>query len=258
MSMHKNEPPPYEAQPKIWLSRLWQRAAAPLILVCAAILAWTILPTQWAVWFSVAVAAWIAAYRMGCDKIGALLWCLAAGLCLWPLCIVMSGGTSEELARQPPVGLIGVPLVIAAVLRFLWARQTSARGPNAAMIVVAVFTLVIPAMVGSMISRTRQYHADYQQTTEVLVGLHRLAAEVEAFRATRGRLPKDEAEFVAWRGRPMPDPGRYGRASYSLVGDEYMLHSAVQQFWEHGWDFFGYDVYSRGPRSRERIEVEIF
>lgn len=232
--------------------------AAPLILVCAAILAWAILPAQWAVWFSVAVAAWIAAHRAGCDKIGALVWCLAAGLCLGPLCTIVSGGTSEEFARRPPVGLVGVPLVVAAMLRFLWARRKAARGPNAAMIVVAVFTLVVPATVGSTIARTREYHADYQQTTDVIVGLHRLAAEVEAFRTAHGRLPKDEAEFVAWRGRPLPELGRYGRASYTLVGEKYELYSAVQQFWGHAWDLFGYDVLFYGPRSTQRIEVQLF
>ena len=206
-----------------------------------------------------AVAAWIAAYRLGCDKAGALVWCLAAGLASGPLYVVITSGTSDDFLRQRHFGLVVLLLLLAAALRFLWARRKAVRGPNTAAIVVAVFTLIIPAMVGSMISRTREDRADYQQATEVFVGLHRLAAEVETLRAARGRLPKDEAEFVAWRCGALPRLGRYSAVHYDKEeGDNYLLSSSLQHFWGRGWDMFGYDVLSRGPRSRERIQVELF
>jgi hypothetical protein len=240
----------------------WRWAAIPVLLVCVTVLAWAVHPGQAAAWIAAVAVAWLAAYRMGCDKIGAILWAMTAGLVSWPLCIVATHGTSEHLLRPGPFRVYLAPvLLLAALLRFLWAgrKTASANGSNAAMVVVTVFTLIIPATVVSMISSVRQDHSDYQETTQMLVGLHRVAADVESFRNVRGTLPKDEAELVAWRGCAMPSWGPYGKIHYQMEDkDGYCLQSGTQHFWGRGWDLFGYVVTSRGPRAAERIHVELF
>jgi hypothetical protein len=238
----------------------WSRAAIPLLLAGIAALAWAICPAQWAAWATVIAVAWIAAYRVGCDNIGGLLWGLAAGLASGPICIVTAHGTFDDFARLSPVTVATFPLLIAAGLRLLWTvrKKSPNRGPNAAMIVVAVFTLIIPSLVSSMISRSRQYEEQYEESTQMFLGLHQVGRDVEAFHKARGRLPS-EAELVEWRGSPMPSWGSYGNIRlYVLQSGEYQLQSSTHGFWGYAYDWAPYIVVYTGARSPERIHIESF
>jgi hypothetical protein len=250
-----------EPENAIILGPRWYRAIVPLLLAGIAALAWAIYPGQWAACLTVIATAWIAAYRLGCDRIGVLLWCLAAGLASSPLCIVITRGTSDDFARLKPFTAAAFLLLIATGVRFFWVlRKTAvARGANAAMIVVALFTLIVPAIVGSMISRTREYEEEYQETTLMLLGIHQVGSDVDSFRTAQGRLPKDEAEVAAWRGSPMPSWGRHGAVHYQAYGGgQYRLDTLVSHFWGRGWDIFGYIVSSSGPQSAMPLHVELF
>jgi hypothetical protein len=253
------EPEPADA---IVLGPRWSRAIVPLLLIGIAALVWAVYPGHCAAWLTASAAGWIAAFLLGCDKIGTLLWCLGAALTSGPLCIVITHGTSDDIAREKLVAIAGFLLLIVAAFRFLLraSRKTAAaRGPNAAMVVVTVFTLIIPVVIGAMISRVRGYEEEYQETTQMLIAIDRVGADVEAFRVARGKLPADEGELVAWRGAPMPTWGRHGAVRYHLASNNtYYLESMANSFWGRGWDIFGYIVTSGGPKSNTPIHVELF
>jgi hypothetical protein len=253
--------PQSKSDPTIERPSALSRAIVPLLLAGFAALAWAIYPGQWVAWTTAIASGWIAAYRLGCDKIGTLLWCVAAGLASGPICIVVTHSTFDNLSRESPIAVTALPLLIVAGLRFLWAarKTTLARGPNAAMVVVSVFTLIIPASVAATISRVRDCDSEYQETTQMLLGLHQVASDIDAFRKARGRVPNDEDELVAWRGSPMPSWSKYGNVRLMLLQNGgYQLDSNTHGFWGYANDWAPYIVVYSHSQSFECIHIDPF
>jgi hypothetical protein len=121
---------------------------------------------------------------------------------------------------------------------------------------IVFFTVIIPAVSVYTIWDKRAGAEAVQETRQLILTLHRLSAEIEAIRAQMGRLPKDEAELVALRGKPMPTYYRDSRVSY-LRDDRngYRLDCCVSYLWGHGW---GWIVCFYGPEAVQRLHAVLF
>jgi len=104
-----------------------------------------------------------------------------------------------------------------------------------------------------------------QETRKLISTLHGLTAEIETLRSQMGRLPRDEAELVALRGRPMP-PSHFGHGLISYQRDagrdgldgDYHLECMASHFWGCHWDIFGWIILYYGPNASRRFHVEPF
>jgi hypothetical protein len=86
-----------------------------------------------------------------------------------------------------------------------------------------------------------------------------LGNEVESFLSQNGRLPNDEAELVAFRGKPMPPfHDKYCYRYKRTNGDEYSIECTMSDAWGKHWDLFGYIILYYGPKSPERIHAMLF
>jgi hypothetical protein len=124
---------------------------------------------------------------------------------------------------------------------------------------IVFFSVLVTAMSAHAIHSRREMAGAVQETRQLLLTLHRLSAEIEAIRAKTGRLPKDEAELVTLRGKPMPPYYRQYQVRYyrNEMGG-YSMHCSAPDFWGEHWDLFGWIILFYGPNSTQRLEVDLF
>ena len=214
-------------------------------------------------------APWAASYVMAA-AIGWILYRLAranaSGIALWCLAVVAVGTTCGVLPGSEADGLMalcsltGVILLLASATAFLAAalKDRIHRGGNCAGCNLALFTLIAwVAGYAGINSRVRHQDA-VQRTTETIIELHKLAAEVESIRARLGRLPNDEMELVALRQKPMPTFYRNFQIGYRLDRDRYYLTCSLSDFWDCHWDLFGWIVSYYGPNAPRRMQIILF
>ena len=243
----------------------WLVAIALLLIVAVAawlLTAYTNVPFL-AAWLVIAVIGWIL-YRIGHAHIlGIILWVVAATLLsAWFWIPDMSSIMARVLFWSLPLLLF-----LSAVIVFMVFSLTRRRHyiGNCAGCVIAVFSVVNMAMVYGTIQHQRRGVESVQETRQLVLELHRLSAEIEAIRARLGRLPKDEAELVALRKKPMPEyhPGfrisydRPGSDDYRRRGD-YHLQCGASHFWGTHWDLFPWIFHFYGPDAEQRLYIESF
>ncbi len=150
-------------------------------------------------------------------------------------------------------------VLVSSVIFLVTAFEDRARcGRHCAACIFALSWLIIS---GSCVSKARghtQYLEDVEHTTETLVTLHCLAADIETIRARLGRLPTQQ-ELETLRGAPLPAYWKDYRIEYQRLDEEhYHLACSMQSFWGHGWDLFGWRVFYRGPHAPRRIQIILF
>jgi hypothetical protein len=116
--------------------------------------------------------------------------------------------------------------------------------------------LVIAGMSAYNMQCCREGPEAIQETRQLIVKLHRLSAEIEAIRAKTGRLPKDETELVALRGKLLPPcSDNYPPSYYRDDRGGYSLNGYVTYFWGRGW---GCVFCYYGSDAAQRLHVESF
>jgi hypothetical protein len=194
---------------------------------------------------------------------GVVLWGFAAA--------ILSAGfwtpeTSESdhglfvIPRGVVLGAGGFLLSLPAGIVFLFAsvKNRSRCAGNCAGSMIVLFTFVVYCTAGSAMRTHRVGPEFVQETRQLLLTLHRLSAEIEAIRARTGRLPKDEAELVVLRGKPMPPFYHDYCVHYSREGDSYRLDCSASHFWGRSWDFFPWIFCYYGPDSPQRLQAISF
>ena len=231
------------------------------ILAAASAVAWAMVVYADAPWFASCVLT---------AAVGGILHRLArvntAGIVIWSM-VALSTASSVCLP-DVAFGLLALLCTLAAmvlsaisVIVFLVAaaKDRTRRGRNCACCNLVLFTLVVGATSGAKISGHLRHQEAARHTTETLVKLNKLGVEIESIRSRLGRLPKDEEELVALRGRPMPTFREQFQIHYSRCdGDHYYLECCVNDFWGRAWDIMGWIVYYHGPNSPRRIQVVSF
>jgi hypothetical protein len=201
----------------------------------------------------------------GANAWGTLLWGLAAA--------VLSAGfwtpaSLHEFLFPSSMAFTtgGVLLSLPAGIIFLVAsiKSQSRCAGNCAGFMMVVFTLAIYWTSGSTMRTYRSGPEAVQETRQLISILHRLAADIEKFRSERGRLPRDEAELIALRNKPMPRYYQDYRIGYSQQGShdgsdgDYYLECGASQFWGHHWDIFPWIFLFYGPHATQRLQVILF
>ncbi len=252
--------------PKIAAASRWQFRwlIAVIILAAAAGAAWLLVACAglWALAGCIVIAAaGFVLYRFGrADGLGVGLWCLAAAAMNVGFAAAMQAETFGLLAIS---GLATIPLFAASAVVFLLAavKRRSGRAANCAGCVLVACTLIVPLTAVWTVRGCLSGQEAAQRTTENLIALHQLGTEVESFRTRLGRLPKDEAELVALRGKLMPfyrtsysssHPIRYTRRDQG----EFCLECDFSDFWGSAADFWIFSYY--GPNSTQRLHAESF
>ncbi len=181
----------------------WLLAAANVLVAGA--LAWLIAAyTKYGLstfWLFTAAIAWVLFRFSGANKIATVLWLSAAVL----LSAAFSIPDRFIIARSVP-GLVGYFLAWAAMIAFLVAilRGRGRTTANLCACTAIVFSFILIAGALHTTSGDPKRHAELQKEIRIVSLFHDLRSEIEAFRSRSGRLPKDEAELVSLRGKPMP------------------------------------------------------
>jgi len=189
----------------------------------------------------------------------------ARGVVFWWLALVALSTSVRALLHGTEFGWVvcsavaGLVLTVIACLVFLVAavRDRTRRGRNCACFNLALFTLVFWMISAGDIGSRLHYLKEVRHTTKVLTSLHALGTEIESLQARLGRLPKDEEELVALRGKPLPAFYKEYRIHYQRQdGDQYRLECSLSDFWGHAWD--GWIVFYNGPDSLRPLQVTLF
>jgi hypothetical protein len=247
---------------------------------------------RWVSWLAallelgaVGVAAWLLTVYArlpilaSCLAIAAICWTLFRfggayvwGVVFWGFAAaILSAGfwtpeTPESyyglfvIPRGVAVGAVGFLLSLPAGIVFLVTslKNPSRCGGNCAGCMIVLFTFVIYCTAGSAMRTHRLGPQVVQETRQLLLTLHRLSADIEAIRAKTGQLPKDEAEVVAQRGKPMPPFYHNYCVRYLRVGGSYRLDCSASHFWGRSWDFFPWIFCYYGPDSTKRLQAISF
>jgi hypothetical protein len=152
----------------------------------------------------------------------------------------------------------GILLLLASV-----KNRTRCAG-NCAGCMIVLFALVVYWVSGGTMRSYRVGPEAVQQTRQLILMLHRLTADIEAIRVRLGRLPNDEAELVALRGKPMPPYYQDYRVRYmrnyreGYPRADYFLECGASQFWGHHWDLFPWIFLFHGPNDVQRLQAVAF
>jgi hypothetical protein len=188
----------------------------------------------------------------GANVPGVLLWIVAAAM------LSVAVWATSHGAFFPPeilLALGGFLLSLPAGAVFLVASIKNRRrcAASCAGCTLVLSTVLIFWFPGETLHTYRDRREADQDARQTILMLHRLAADIDAIRARLGRVPNDDAELVALRGKPMPPDFLYvnqGDQSYVLTG-------FVCQLWGRG-DIFGWSVNYHGPNAVPRIRVSGF
>lgn len=226
-----------------------------------------------AAWLLAARAAlpWVSAYVLALAVAGVLhrLARLSeAGVVLWALSVLAfstghwAATVGGELGRIAELCLLSALILwVASCIAFLVAaaKDQARRAGNCAGFNLALFSLIAWFVVGNSIHGPILRQREVQQTTEELIELHKLAAEVESIRKRNGLLPKDEKEFAAKSSASMNSTGQDRRSGYVRYDENrYRLLGSLGHFWGRHHDLFGWIVYHYGPNSPRRMRVVPF
>jgi hypothetical protein len=222
--------------------------------------------TLLAFWLLIAIVGPIL-HRFGrVSPLGIVLWMIAAAMLSTWWCVPTSLGNTW-VGISHILAAIGVVLSLAAGVLFLVAsfRDRGRCVANCAGFMLVFFSVIIPVDAAYTMHSRRAGPEAVQETRQLILTLHQLAADIEAIRARTGRLPKDEAELVALQGKPMPAYYRDYRVNYHRIDDKgdssadaYALGCIAADFWGENGDFFGWVVSFHGPRAVQRLVVVLF
>lgn len=233
-----------------------------LLLAASSAVAWVLVVhanLPWVASYVLAAAIGWTLYRLArVNTAGVILWCLAV-VTTSTSCWALPHG--DEGALMALCGVTGSILFVASTIVYLIAalKDRTRRGRNCACCNLALFTWIAwSASCASIGSRLRHQEA-VQHTTETIITLHKLAADVESIRARLGRLPTDEKELVALRQKPMPLFYIQYQIGYQRVDqDRYHLTCSLSDFWDRHRDLFGWIVLYDGPAAPRRMQVILF
>lgn len=233
-----------------------------LPLAAASVVAWALVVyvnVPWAAAYVMAAAIGWALYRHAhVSSLGILLWCLAVAARATDCWLLLPG---EEIWFPTLCEMTGAVLFFASSIAFLvaaWKHRPHRMG-NCACCNLALFTLIAWSAGYATIGSRLRHQEAVQHTTDILVTLHNLAAEIEVIRSRLGRIPNDEEEFVALRRKPMPAYYSHYQIRYGLLDkDRYRLSCSLNSFWGHHWDLFGWNVAYHGPNEPRRVRVILF
>jgi hypothetical protein len=115
---------------------------------------------------------------------------------------------------------------------------------------LVLFTVLIYCLPGGTLKTYRHRREATQETRQTILVLHCLAGDIEAIGTRLGRVPNDEAELVALRGKPMPHHVAYVNQGKS----NFVLTVWIPQAW--GWrDMFGWGLDFYGPNDVPRLQI---
>jgi hypothetical protein len=247
-------------------SRRWETwLGVPVGFVVVGVAAWLLTVYAHApivaAWLVIAAVGWMLSRFGKASVLGIIVWIAAAavlsagfwtpvsfhGLFFFPSSFAFTAG---GLLLSLPAGII---FLIASI-----KNQPRCAG-NCAGCMIVLFTFVIYCTSGSTMQTHRFGPESIQETRQMILTMHRLSAEIEAIRAKTGRLPKDEAELVALRGKPMPPYRGDYRVSYQRNDQGgYNLNCCASHFWGRGWDIFGWILIFHGPDAVQRLQAILF
>ena len=115
---------------------------------------------------------------------------------------------------------------------------------------LVLFTVLLFWFPGLTLKMYRYRWDAMQETRHKILVLHCLAGDIEAIRARLGRVPNDEAELVALRGKPMPHDVVYLNRGKS----NFMLFVWIPQAWGCR-DPFGLGLLFYGPNRVPRLQL---
>jgi hypothetical protein len=237
-----------DAEPRDSTRSIVRPLALMAICLLAVVVSRPTSPIAVTTFVAVVGVVWILLYRFAhLGELGLAFWC--AGVTGISLAVALSKSVGEF-----PSGILSVfsvLLIPAAAIAFLVAASKSPPGrvANCAGCVIAIFTLVLPLAASHVMSSRLGGIPERQRVNRTLILLHQLGADVEVFRNRHGRFPKDEAELVSFRGKPMPVYRGDSRVTYCLHADgSYELHCMI-----YDWIIQYY-----GPHSPQRIHAEFF
>jgi hypothetical protein len=213
-----------------------------------------------ATWIVICIAGWMLVFFGQLNRWGILFWCLTAMSLSAALQNSLASASQGNGVPQPLHFLIPV-FTLAGMMAFLVAagRNHMYRGRNFGGIALIVATFICGGIKHSSISNHLDSQEAILQTTQMLIDLHRLGNEVESFRSKFNRLPVNEAEFVRFRGKPMPPyHGKYCYSYQEMGAEDYNITCCIFDAWGRHWDLFGYIMLYYGPNSTERIHAVLF
>lgn len=241
-----------ELKPHEWFRHLGNRlgvkgaiavggAGAGLLLIDGE---WPVLGS-WLIIAATGYALWFA----GAYVIGVLLWIAAAAM----LSVTLWTNSRGMLPPEILLGLIGFLITLPAGVVFLVVsiRDQSRSCANSAGCMLVFFTAVIFCFPGWMFKMYRCERDARQETRQTILAVHCLASDSDAIFARLGRVPRDEAELAALRGKPMPP-----HVFYSERGkDRYLLSCGVPQLWGYrdAWGL-GFSLYGKKDALGLRVD----
>jgi hypothetical protein len=198
---------------------------------------------------------------------------VAVGLCVTAATLAVVGHGMERLFGDQVewIAIVcgagaGIAYFAAGIVFFVASLKNRARcAGNCAGFMILFFTFVIAVMAAKIRQESMAGPEAVQETRQMIVTLHRLAAEIEDIHAKTGRYPADEAELVALRGRSMPQYHPIFRISYVRFETdsrrdrgEYQLQCSASHFWGRHWDLFAWIFHFYGTDATQRVYVETF
>ena len=237
-----------------WLS-------VPLGLAVVGVAAWLLttyahLPIV-ATWLVFVAVGWVL-YRNAKASVAGVALCVAA------VAVAITGYGLTALFGDPEgriasfLGVLaGIMYLLGGLVFFIASLRNRTRcAGNCAGFMIVFFSIVISAMSACTQRDYRAGPQAIQETRELILTLHRLSAEIDAARAKTGRLPKDEAELVTLRGKPLPTHSSNYHVRYLQDNDGgYYLEGYVTYLWGGGWGWV-YCFY--GSDAAQRLHVESF
>jgi hypothetical protein len=214
---------------------------AGLLMICGE---WPILGS-WLIIAAAGYALWFA----GANIIGVLLWIAVAAM----LSVALWTNSRSLFPPDILLALIGFLISFPAGMVFLVASIRNRRRccANCAGCMLVFFTVLIFCVPGWTFKRYRCERDDRQETRQTIFAAHCLASESDAIFARLGRVPRDEAELVALRGKPMPPHVFYRERGK----DRYLLSCDVPQLWGYrdAWGL-GFALYGKKDALGLRVD----
>ena len=235
-----------------WFWRQWSRLGVTGVLAGAGLL--TIYAEQPGLASCLIIAAigyslWFA----GANILGIVLWIAAAAMLS---VAVWTTSNHDPWNFIPPEILLtfgGFLLCLPAGILFLVASIRNRRrcAANCGGCMFVLFAVLIFWSPGLTLKMYRNVREDEQGGRQTILAVHCLIRDIEAIRMRLGRVPNDEAELVALRGKPMPTHLHY----LSRGNPDYAIFGLFGGLWEIPY-VYGFGLNSFGPDPLPRLIMD--
>ncbi len=193
------------------------------------------------------------------SSVGVVFWAVAAASLGGAVWLSIHDGINETIIALGWMSFFS-SLIGGFVFLRAAAKDPLAKAINCGGCAGIFFMFFIFAVVSGTIRSCSRNHEAVRETNERFLLLNQVALDVEAFRASHGRLPHEGKELTeALHGKPMPCFYKDFQVSYRKDDtDHYNLSCSFQHFWGVKWDIFGWIFEYSGPEYSRRLQAIFF